>query len=158
MLDKVVHIAGVYNILSSIVYKHMQVVGYLVVCVYKLSNVTVPPQCCRMVQAQLTQMQFKLLLNEDQIKKEMEDTCILVCNHCHMQETIDIKSSRNQSPFTCITCEMTDENPIAQITSTTYESTTTTQTSSSYYIYYSYPETVVTSRIAVNHDCVYWKY
>ena len=127
-------------------------------CVYKLSNVTVPPQCCRMTQEQLTQIQFKLLLNEDQLKKEVEDTCILVCDHCQMQETIDIKSNRNESPFTCGTCEMTDENHVDKRIFTSYESTTTTQTSSSYYIHYSYPETVVTSRISFNNDCVFWNH
>ena len=127
-------------------------------CVYKLSNVTVPPQCCRMTQEQLTQMQFKLLLNEDQIKKEVEDTCILVCDHCQMQETIDIKSNRNESPFICGTCEMTDENPVDQRMFTSKESTTTTQTSFFYYIHYSYPETVVTSRISFNNNCVFWNH
>jgi hypothetical protein len=124
------------------------------VCGYKLSKVTVPSQCGRMVQAQLTEIQFKVLLNDDQIKKEMEDTCILVCHHCSIQERIDIKSIRNQSPFTCLTCEMNDENQIDQRTLTPYASTTTTQTSCSYYLHHSYPETVVTSQIAVSHDCV----
>ena len=98
-------------------------------CVHKLSNATNPIQCHRMVQAQLTQIQCKFLLNEDQIKKEMEDTCTLVCNHCGMQETIDVRSRRNESPFTCETCEMTEENLVTQIKWTSYESTTTTQTS-----------------------------
>ena len=135
----------------------MQVASSLLVCdcVHKLSNATNPLQCHRMAQAQLTQIQCKVLLNGAQIKKEMEDTCTLVCNHCGMQETIDVKSRRNESPFTCETCEMTEENLVTQIKWTSYESTTTTQTSSSYYIHYSYPETVVTSKIAVNHDCVF---
>ena len=107
-----------------------------------------------MIQAQLTEVQFKVLLNEDQIKKEMEDTCILVCNHCSMQETIDINSIRNQSPFTCLTCELNDENQIDQRTLTSYASTTTAHTNSSYYLHYSYPETVVTTKIAVSHDFV----
>ena len=127
-------------------------------CVYKLSHVTVPPQCSTMTQAQLTQVQYKLLLTEDQIKKELEDTCILVCNQCQMQETIDIKSNRNESPFTCETCETTAENLVGQRKFTSCESTATTQTSSSYYIHYSYPETVVTSRIVFNHDCVFWNH
>jgi hypothetical protein len=108
-----------------------------------------------MAQAQLDNMNYRVLLNEDQIKKEIEDTCTLVCNHCTIQETIDIKSIRNTSPFTCSSCDEIDESYIAERTVSLYASTTTTQTQSTYYIHFSYPETVVTTQISTKYGCMY---
>jgi hypothetical protein len=108
-----------------------------------------------MTQAHLDNMNYRVLLNEDQIKKEIEDTCILVCNHCRVLEQIDIRSLRNTTPFACLSCDENDESHIAQRTITQYASTTTTQARSTCYMHVSYPETVVTTEIATSFSCLY---
>jgi hypothetical protein len=107
-----------------------------------------------MTQALLNSMDYTVLLREDQIKKEIEDTCKLECVNCRLEETIDIKSMRNTFPFTCSSCERMCEEPTAERSVSVYASTTTTQTQCAYYIQYSYPETVVTTAMSKTY-CMY---
>ena len=45
------------------------------------------------------------LLQDDQIKKELEDTIKLKCYHCAVEEDVDIYDSmKNTSPFFCSNC------------------------------------------------------
>ena len=62
-----------------------------------------------MAQAMLDSLDIKLFLQEDQVKKEIEDWCVCVCQYCGAPETVDIHDSyRNTSPFTCSLCYVTD--------------------------------------------------
>jgi hypothetical protein len=110
-----------------------------------------------MTQAHLQKANYRILWNEDQIKKEIEDTCTLVCNHCRVQETIDIRSIRNTSPFRCSSCDASDENHTDERTISSYASTTTTQARSTYYMHFSYPETIVTTRIVSSYSYLFNK-
>ena len=107
-----------------------------------------------MTQASLDQVGYTVLLREDQIKKEIEDTCTLECFDCSLEETVDIKSVRNTFPFTCFSCDRMCEEPTAQRSVSVYASTTTTQTQSTFYIHFSYPETVVTTAMSKTY-CMY---
>ena len=98
-----------------------------------------------MTQAGLEAVDFKIILNEDQIKKEPVDTCSMICSHCKGQEEIDIKSIRNTTPFTCFSCELIDESQVEHGTWLSWTSTTTTQIRSIYFMHFSYPETIVTT-------------
>ena len=49
------------------------------------------------------------LLTEDEIKKELVDTCILICSFCMKQEEMFVTSERNESPFHCEDCQGLDE-------------------------------------------------
>lgn len=62
-----------------------------------------------MVQAALDAIKFNMILKEDQIKIEPEETTILLCGICRKQEEIDIQSLRNTTPFTCLSCERMGE-------------------------------------------------
>ena len=107
-----------------------------------------------MTQADLDSHHFTILLREDQIKKEIEDTCTLECFNCSLEETVDINSVRNTFPFTCSSCDRMCEKPTEQRSVSVYASTTTTQTQSIFYIHYSYPETVVTTAMSKTY-CMY---
>ena len=57
----------------------------------------------------LDSLDIKLLLQEDEMKKEIEDWCVCVCEYCGAPETVDIHDSyRNTSPFICSLCYVTD--------------------------------------------------
>ena len=107
-----------------------------------------------MTQADLDSHHYTILLREDQIKKEIEDTCKLECFNCSLEETVDIHSVRNTFPFTCSSCDRMCEEPTVERSVSVYASTTTTQTQSTFYIHYSYPETVVTTAMSKTY-CMY---
>ena len=98
-----------------------------------------------MTQAGLDAVDFKIILNEDQIKKEPVDACLMICSHCEAKEEIDIQSLRNTTPFTCFSCEIIDDSQVDHRTWLSWTSTTTTQTRSIYFMHLSYPETIVTT-------------
>ena len=54
------------------------------------------------------------VLREDEIKKELEETCILICSLCKKQEEMYIKHERNESPFFCEDCQGMDEEDYRQ--------------------------------------------
>ena len=68
-----------------------------------------------MAQAMLDSLDIKLFLQEDQVKKEIEDWCVCVCEYCGAPETVgDIHDSyRNISPFT-FTCSMCYDTDVIQ--------------------------------------------
>ena len=107
----------------------------------------------KMAQAQIEYRNQRVLLSEDQIKKEIEDTCTLQCYHCRGNETIDIKSIRNTTPFTCASCDLKDDQHVAEREVSLYSTTSTSQTI--YYVHFSYPETIVTSKISEQYSCLY---
>ena len=109
----------------------------------------------KMAQAQIEYRNKRVLLSEDQIKKEIEDTCTLQCYHCRGNETIDIKSIRNTTPFTCGSCDLKDEQHLAEREVSLYSTTSTAQTQTIYYVHFSYPETIVTTQIAEQYSCIY---
>ena len=58
-----------------------------------------------MAQQQLDVCEFQLLLQEDDIKKEVPDIIKLSCFYCGTAEDVDIKdSNKNTSPFICSGC------------------------------------------------------
>ena len=58
-----------------------------------------------MAQQQLDVCGFQLLLQEDDIKKEVQDIIKLSCFYCGTAEDVDIKdSNKNTSPFLCSGC------------------------------------------------------
>ena len=58
-----------------------------------------------MSQAELTYCGYNLVLKEDDIKKEIEDMHVLVCEYCRSPENVDIYDPhRNTSPFICSSC------------------------------------------------------
>ena len=126
---------------------------------YKCHVRSSPPQSMdhlqqlKMAQAQIEYRNQRVLLSEDQIKKEIEDTCTLQCYHCRGNETIDIKSIRNTTPFTCASCDLKDGQHLAEREVSLYSTTSTSQTI--YYVHFSYPETIVTSKIAEQYSCLY---
>ena len=126
---------------------------------YKCHVSSSPPQSMdylqqfKMAQAQIEYRNQRVLLSEDQIKKEIEDTCTLQCYHCRGNETIDIKSIRNTTPFTCASCDLKDDQPLAEREVSLYSTTSTSQTI--YYVHFSYPETIVTSKISEQYSCLY---
>jgi hypothetical protein len=103
-----------------------------------------------MAQAMLSNCGYKLLLKEIEIKKEVEDMHVLVCEYCRSPENVDIyDSQRNTSPFICSSCYTIDameayQNP-RKISS--YTCTTTTQTRLAYYMHFFYPDTIVSSQV-----------
>ena len=102
-----------------------------------------------MAQAELTYNGSKLLLKEDEIKKEIEDMHILVCEYCRSPENVDIYDPhRNTSPFICSSCPvdvLEDLESDKKVIS--HAGTITTQTRSPYHLHFSYPETIVSSTI-----------
>ena len=126
---------------------------------YKCHVSSSPPQSMdhlqqfKMAQAQIEYRNQRVLLSEDQIKKEIEDTCTLQCYHCRGNETIDIKSIRNTTPFTCASCDLKDEQHLAEREVSLFSTTSTSQTI--YYVHFSYPETIVTSKISEQYSCLY---
>ena len=54
------------------------------------------------------------ILTEDEIKKELVDTCILICSFCKKQEEMYITDERNESPFYCEDCHGLDEEDYMQ--------------------------------------------
>ena len=120
---------------------------------YKINVPSLILQCSRMTQAMLNMMNFKVLLREDQIKKEIEDTCTLECQICKWEEIIDIQSIRNTTPFTCSSCDAKG-GLMDKRTFSLDSSITTTQTQAAYYIYYSYPETIVSTQISRTYNCM----
>lgn len=102
-----------------------------------------------MAQAELTYSGFKVLLKEDEIKKEIEDMHILVCEYCGTPENVDIYDpDRNTSPFICSICPsdvLEDLHCDKKVTP--HADTITTQTIFPYYLHFSYPETIVSSKI-----------
>ena len=101
-----------------------------------------------MVQAELSYTGFKLLLKEDEIKKEIEDMHILVCEYCKSPENVDIYDPhRNTSPFICSFCPLDAlEDLQSNKKLTSQAGTNTTQTLSPYSLHFSYPETIVSSK------------
>ena len=97
--------------------------------------------------AQLNMKNQRVLLSEDQIKKEIEDTTDLICFHCGMYETIDIKGERNTTPFNCSLCDLLEPLNFDEQQISLYTTTSTTQTQATYYIHFSHPETIVTTII-----------
>ena len=93
--------------------------------------------------AQLNLTNQRVLLSEDQIKKEIEDTCNLICFHCGMHETVDIKGERNTTPFECSLCDLHQTGKSDEKQLSLY---TTTSTQTTYYIHFSQPEIIMTSR------------
>jgi hypothetical protein len=79
----------------------------------------------------------------------------LECQNCKWEETIDIQSTRNTTPFTCSSCDAKDEGLMDKRTVSLNASTMSTQTQAAYYIHYSYPETIVTSKIYKTYNCMY---
>lgn len=128
---------------------------------YKCHVSSSPPQSMnhiqqfKMAQAQMEYRNQRVLLREDQIKKEIEDICTLQCYHCRGNETIDIKSIRNTTPFTCASCDLKDEQHLAEREVSLYSTTSTSQTQTIYYVHFSYPETIVTSKIAEQYSYKY---
>ena len=58
-----------------------------------------------MAQQQLDVCEFQLLLQEDDIKKEVPDIIKLSCFYCGTAEDVDIKdSNKNTCPFICSGC------------------------------------------------------
>lgn len=102
-----------------------------------------------MAQAELTYNGFKLLLKEHEIKKEIEDIHILVCQYCRCPENVDIYDPhRNTSPFICSFCPLDVlEDSQSDTKGTLHADTITTRAISPYYLHYSYPETIVSSKI-----------
>ena len=91
---------------------------------------------------------YKLVLKEIEIKQEIEDVCVLICEYCRSSEKVNIyDSERNTTPFICNSCYTMDVMEAYQndfkISSNT--ATTTTHTRSVYYFHFVYPETVVSS-------------
>ena len=103
-----------------------------------------------MAQAMLSNCGYKLVLNQIEIKQEIEDVCVLVCEYCRSSENVDIyDSEKNTTPFICNSCHAMDvmeayQNEFKMSSNTT---TTTTQTRSVYYLHFVHPENVVSSRI-----------
>ena len=103
-----------------------------------------------MAQAMLSNCDYKLVLKEIEIKQEIEDVCVLICEYCRSSENVDIyDSERNTTPFICNSCYTMDvmetyQNGFKMSSNTT---TTTTHTRSVYYIHSVYPETFVSSQI-----------
>ena len=53
----------------------------------------------------VNKMTQEQLLQDDQIKKELEDTIKLKCYYCTVEEDVDIYDSlKNTSPFFCSNC------------------------------------------------------
>ena len=102
-----------------------------------------------MSQAELTYCDYNLVLKEDDIKKEIEDMHVLVCEYCRSPENVDIYDPhRNTSPFICSSCPvdvLEDLQSDKKVIS--HAGTITTQTRSPYYLHFSYPETIVSSTI-----------
>ena len=103
-----------------------------------------------MAQAELTG--FTVLLKEHEIKKEIEDMHILVCQYCRCPENVDIYDPhRNTSPFICSFCPLDVlEDLQSDKKVTKHADTITTQAISPYYLQFSYPETIVFSKMYVN--------
>lgn len=103
-----------------------------------------------MAQAMLSICNYKLALMEIEIKQEIEDVCVLVCEHCRSSENVDIyDSERNTTPFFCNSCFTMDvmeayQNEFKMSSNTT---PTTTHTRSVIYFHFVCPETVVSSQI-----------
>ena len=85
------------------------------------------------------------VLREDEIKKELVDTCILICSFCKKQEEVFIKSEMNISPFYCEDCEGMDEEDYMQKTLLPRTSMITSQTIT-YYLPFACPENLVTAK------------
>ena len=102
-----------------------------------------------MAQAELCYTGFKLLMKENEIKKEIEDMHILVCEYCGSPENVDIYNPyRNTSPFICSFCPLDVLEDLQSNQKVTSQAVTiTTQTISPYYLHFSYPETIVSSKI-----------
>ena len=67
-----------------------------------------------MAQQQLDVCGFQLLLQEDDIKKEVQDIVKLRCFYCGTAEDVDIKdSNKNTSPFICSGCYTIENCEIA---------------------------------------------
>jgi hypothetical protein len=102
-----------------------------------------------MAQAMLSNCGYKLLLKEIEIKKEVEDMHVLVCEYCRSPENVDIYDPhRNTSPFICSSCPvdvLEDLQSDKKVIS--HAGTITTQTRSPYHLHFSYPETIVSSTI-----------
>lgn len=100
-----------------------------------------------MAQAMLSNCGYKLILEEIEIKQEIEDVCILVCEYCRSSENVDIyDSERNTTPFICNSCHTVDVMEVFQ-NEFKMSANTTTHTRSVYYFHFVYPETVVSSKI-----------
>jgi hypothetical protein len=103
-----------------------------------------------MAQAMLSNCDYMLVLKEIEIKQEIEDVCVLICEYCRSSENVDIyDSERNTTPSICNSCYTMDvmetyQNGFKMSSNTT---TTTTHTRSVYYMHSVYPETVVSSQI-----------
>ena len=103
-----------------------------------------------MAQAMLSNCGYRLALNEIEIKQEIEDVCVLICDCCRSSENIDIyDSERNTTPFFCNSCYTVDvletyQNGFKMSTNTT---ATTSYARPVYYMHFVYPETVVSSQI-----------
>jgi hypothetical protein len=103
-----------------------------------------------MAQAMLENCGYKLLLKDVELKKEVEDMCVLVCEYCRSPENVDIYDShRNTSPFICSSCYTIDGLEAYQNEKkiSSYTCTTTTQTRPAYYMHFFYPETIVSSKV-----------
>ena len=103
-----------------------------------------------MAQAMLSNCGYKLVLKETEIKQEIEDVCVLVCEYCKSPENVDIcDSERNTTPFICNSCCTMDvmEAYRTEFKMSSNTTTTTTHTSSVCYLRFVYPETVVSSQI-----------
>ena len=102
-----------------------------------------------MAQAELSCNGCKVLLKENEIKKEIEDMHILMCEYCGSPENVDIYDPyRNTSPFICSYCPVDVLEDLQRDKKvTTHTGTITTQAISPYYLHFSYPETIVSSKI-----------
>ena len=86
-----------------------------------------------MTQALLDSSSFKLLLQEGQLKQEIDDWCVCVCEYCQTPETVDVHdSNRNTSPFMCSCCYTIDAMEAYHngLQMSAYTSETTTQSRS----------------------------
>ena len=97
-----------------------------------------------MAQAMLSECGFKLLLKESEIKQELVDICVLVCQYCQSSEDVDIyDSNRNTNPFICSHCCTSDTLELFQNrikTSADKTTTTTTHIASVYYVHFVLPD------------------
>ena len=90
---------------------------------------------------------YKLVLKEIEIKQEIEDVCVLICEYCRSSENVNIyDSERNTTPFICNSCYTMDVMETYQ-NGIKMSSNPTTHTRSVYYMYFVCPETVVSSQI-----------
>ena len=62
-----------------------------------------------MAQVGLDRICNQTLLHEDELKKEIEDFCVCICEYCKTPETVDVfDPNKNTSPFVCSFCYTVD--------------------------------------------------